>query len=79
MNCADTPIHTCPARRISSARYVKSGAASWPPLTLSHSTSTTPLNAAGSAGRRTSTRVAYGAVSASVSSKRPSSGVAAAS
>jgi len=45
------------------AMSIRSGAASGPPDTFSHSTRTVPLKAASLAGRRTSSRVAYGAVS----------------
>jgi hypothetical protein len=57
IRCTDTPTHTSPARTTSSAVLTHSGFASTPPLTLSHSTTTVPLSAAGFAGARTSTRV----------------------
>ena len=60
------------ARTISSRRLTQSGSASTPPLTFSHSTITVPLNALGSAGRRTSTRVRYGAVASGANVQRPS-------
>ena len=57
---------------------VQSGPASTEPLTLSHSTMTVPLNFVASIGRRTTTRVVYGADTAGVAVHLPSvvSGVA---
>ena len=43
-----------------------------PPLTLSHSTRTVPLNRARSAGVRTTIRVVYSALPLGVTSHRPS-------
>jgi hypothetical protein len=43
-NCADTPTQTYPSRVNSVWAVIQSGAASSPPLTLSHSTITVPLN-----------------------------------
>lgn len=54
---AETPTQMSPCRMSSAARLVHSGSASTPPLTFSHSTTTVPLNRAGSAGRRTRIRV----------------------
>lgn len=45
-----------------------------PLLTFSHSSTTVPLKAAGSAGRRTTTRVRYAACGPGSSSNRPSPG-----
>src|SRR5262249_48921013 len=69
---ADTPTHASPCRSISSCNVAHSGSASTPPLTLSHSTTTVPLKRAGSAGRRTSTRVRYGACASGSNDHRPS-------
>src|SRR5262245_59768935 len=69
---ADTPTQASPRRRISSCSVAHSGSASTPPLTLSHSTITVPLNRAGSAGRRTSTRVRYGTCASGSNDQRPS-------
>ena len=46
-------------------------AASTPPLTLSHSTTTVPSNRLGLIGRYTTIRVLYGAVLAGVTVQRP--------
>jgi hypothetical protein len=43
-----------------------------PPLTLSHSTSTVPLNRAGSTGVSATIRVVYSAVSEGVTCQQPS-------
>ena len=72
--CADTPTHTKPPRSSSAFPSPQSGDASTPPLTFCHSTWTTPLNFAGSFGRRTSARVRYGAVLLSCTLQRPSAG-----
>src|SRR5262249_25022641 len=72
IRCADTPTHASPARTTSSATLAHSGLASTPPLTLSHSTTTLPLNFDGSAGARTTTRVRYGAVVSGANVQRPS-------
>jgi hypothetical protein len=55
---------------------LQSTAPSEPPLTLSHSTTTVPLNFFGSVGRTTTMRLAYGAVAAATAFHFPS-GVAA--
>ena len=70
--CAETPTQVCPWRTISSRSVWNSGSASRPPLTLSHSTSTTPLASAGSAGSRTTTRVRYAAFLPARNVQRPS-------
>jgi hypothetical protein len=72
MPWADTPTHASPDRVSSSWRLDHSGSASTPPLTLSHSTSTVPLNRERSSGVRTRTRVVNGAEPASVKAQRPS-------
>jgi hypothetical protein len=72
MRWADTPTHASPARVISSCVLTHSGLASTPPLTLSHSTITVPLNADAFAGARTSTRVRYGALASGANAQRPS-------
>src|SRR4051794_22183679 len=59
--CAETPIHAAPASMSALLVYVHSGSLSTT-VTLSHSTTTAPLNRAGSPGRRTTKRVLYGAV-----------------
>jgi hypothetical protein len=57
---------------------VQSGAASKPPDTFSHSTTTVPLNRACAIGRRTSRRVVYGAVLRGDADHLPSGGSSAA-
>jgi hypothetical protein len=49
--CAETPTHAAPSRISSVCAVTQSGAASTPPLTFSHSTTTVPLNFCGLIGR----------------------------
>src|SRR5262245_55431787 len=70
--CADTPTQAKPSRRSMVWTKVQSGAASTPPETFSHSTTTVPLNFLGFVGRRTRMRVTYGAVSPDATAHRPS-------
>src|SRR5689334_9247936 len=70
--CAETPTHASPLRTNSSLTVSYSGFASTPPLTFNHSTTTLPLNFAGSLGRRTRTRVRYAAVAPGSNVQRPS-------
>src|SRR5580658_746309 len=58
---AETPTQANPSRISSLWVSTQSGASSAPPETLSHSTTTVPLNLAGLIGRYTTTRVLYGA------------------
>ena len=60
--CADTPTQTNPSRISSLCPSVQSGAASAPPLTFNHSTTTVPLKRRALIGRITTARVVYGAV-----------------
>src|SRR5439155_15634995 len=71
MRWADTPTQMSPERTVSSAVLTHSGLASTPPLTLSHSSITLPLNFDGSDGARTTTRVLYGAVPSGTNLHRP--------
>ena len=71
-NCAETPTHTMPSRIMRVWAPIRSGAASRPPLTFSHSTTTVPLNRLGDVGRSTTMRVLYAAVSPGVTVHRPS-------
>src|SRR5215212_4944268 len=70
--CADTPTHANPSRTSSVCVMTQSGPASMPPDTLSHSTTTVPLNFLGSVGRLTRSRVVYGCGSLGVTVQRPS-------
>ncbi len=74
MICADTPTQMSPRRVSASWSICHSGSESMPLLTLSHSTTTVPLNFDASAGRRTSTLVLYGAVPEGWKVQRPSNG-----
>ncbi len=69
---ADTPTQAWPSAATCRWKKPQSGAASMPAETLCHSTTTVPLNRAGSAGRRTTNRVRKGAVGPGVTSQRPS-------
>ncbi|SQD98203.1 hypothetical protein FMEAI12_4570003 [Parafrankia sp. Ea1.12] len=71
MRCAETPTHASPCRISSSCVLDHTTSESVPELTLSHSTTTVPLNLS-AAGRRTSTRVVYGAVVPGWNVQRPS-------
>ncbi len=55
--CALTPTHAVPLRINSLWAMIQSAGASPPAVTLSHSTTTVPLNFAGSIGRLTTSRV----------------------
>src|SRR3954470_12193572 len=61
-----------PSRMKCSCEAFQSGAVSKPTLTLSHSTTTVPLNFLGSDGARTNSRVLYDAVLLGVTFHRPS-------
>ena len=56
----EAPTHAAPASTMVRLVYAQSGAVSTT-VTFNHSTTTVPLNRAGSAGRRTTIRVVYGA------------------
>ena len=71
--CAETPTQTKPPRMRCVCAKMKSGAASSPLDTFSHSTTTVPLKRAGSIGRRTTMRVLYAAVGPGVAVQCPSS------
>ena len=59
--CAETPTHAHPARATWRWVSIQCAGASKPALTLSHSRITVPVNAPGSDGRHTTSRVANGA------------------
>jgi hypothetical protein len=59
--CADTPTQAHPARTTCRWVSIQCAGASKPLLTLSHSRITVPVNAAGSIGRHTTSRVVKGA------------------
>ena len=70
--CAESPTQAQPDRMRWRWVSIQCAGASNPALTLSHSRITVPVNAAGSAGRHTTRRVANAASPDGVTSQEPS-------